>query len=50
MTAQPAVRTRLLDLGLEPVASRTPEELSNSLSADYQRDGAVLKSMDFKPE
>jgi tripartite-type tricarboxylate transporter receptor subunit TctC len=48
--AQPAVRERLLDLGLEAVPSRTPEELSKSLSADYQRVGEVLKSIDFKPE
>ena len=40
----------LLDLGLEAVPSRTPEELSKSLSADYQRVGEVLKSIDFKPE
>ncbi|MEJ8857311.1 tripartite tricarboxylate transporter substrate binding protein [Variovorax robiniae] len=48
--AQPAVRARLSDLGLEPVVSRTPEELSKSLTADYERVGAVLKSIDFKPE
>jgi tripartite-type tricarboxylate transporter receptor subunit TctC len=48
--AQPAVRARLLDLGLEAVPSRTPEELTRSLSVDYQRVGEVLKSIDFKPE
>ncbi|MDM0110816.1 tripartite tricarboxylate transporter substrate binding protein [Variovorax sp. J22R133] len=48
--AQPAMRARLQDLGLEAVTSRTPEELTKSLNADYQRVGGVLKSIDFKPE
>lgn len=48
--ATPAVRERLQDIGFEPGQPRSPEELSKSLSADYQRMGAVLKSIDFKPE
>ena len=48
--AQPAVHTRMLDLGFEIGATRSPEELSTSLAADYQRVGEVLKSIDFKPE
>jgi tripartite-type tricarboxylate transporter receptor subunit TctC len=48
--ALPAVRARLQDIGFEPGQPRTSEELSKSLSADYQRMGTVLKSIDFKPE
>jgi tripartite-type tricarboxylate transporter receptor subunit TctC len=48
--ALPAVRARLQDIGFEPGQPRSPEELSKSLSADYQRMGEVLKSIDFKPE
>lgn len=48
--SQPAVRTRLLDAGLEAGTGRTPEELVTSLNSDYKRVGEVLKSIDFKPE
>jgi tripartite-type tricarboxylate transporter receptor subunit TctC len=48
--AMPALRERLQDIGFEPGQPRSPEELSKSLGADYQRMGAVLKSIDFKPE
>jgi tripartite-type tricarboxylate transporter receptor subunit TctC len=48
--AQPAVRARLLDSGLEIGPARSPEEMSRSLAAEYQRVGAVLKAIDFKPE
>lgn len=50
MLATPAVRARLQDIGFEPGQPRSPEELTKSLGADYQRMGAVLKSIDFKPE
>jgi tripartite-type tricarboxylate transporter receptor subunit TctC len=48
--AQPGVRERLQDVGFEPPQPRTPDELSASLKADYERVGAVLKSIGFKPE
>ena len=48
--AQPAVRDRLQDIGFEPAQPRDPQELAASLRADYERMGAVLKSIDFKPE
>ena len=48
--AQPAVRDRLLDAGLEAGSGRTPDELMTSLNSDYKRVGEVLKSIDFKPE
>ncbi|MDM0002662.1 tripartite tricarboxylate transporter substrate binding protein [Variovorax sp. J22P240] len=48
--AQPATRERLKELGLEPGQLRSPDELTKSLRVDYERVGAVLKSIDFKPE
>jgi tripartite-type tricarboxylate transporter receptor subunit TctC len=48
--AQPGARERLQEVGFEPGQPRTPEELSASLKADYERVGAVLKSIGFKPE
>jgi tripartite-type tricarboxylate transporter receptor subunit TctC len=48
--AQPGVRERLQEIGFEPGQPRTPDELNASLKADYDRVGAVLKSIDFKPE
>jgi tripartite-type tricarboxylate transporter receptor subunit TctC len=48
--AQPDLRARLLDTGLEAGSGRTPDELASSLKSDYERVGEVLKSIDFKPE
>jgi tripartite-type tricarboxylate transporter receptor subunit TctC len=48
--AQPAVRGRLQDVGFDIGQPRTPEELGTSLKADYDRVGAVLKAIGFKPE
>ncbi len=48
--AQPAARERLQEVGFEPGQPRTPEELSASLKSDYERIGAVLKAIGFKPE
>ena len=48
--ATPAARDRLQDVGFEPPQPRTPDELSASLKADYERVGGVLKSIGFKPE
>ncbi len=48
--AQPAVRERLQELGFELGQPRTPEQLSAALKADYERVGAVLQSVGFKPE
>lgn len=48
--AQPGARERLQEVGFEPGLSRTPEQLSASLKADYDRVGAVLKAIGFKPE
>ena len=48
--AAPALRERLLETGLEPGEPRTSDAMASALAADYQRVGAVLKSIDFKPE
>jgi len=48
--AAPGARERLQEVGFEPPQPRTPDELSASLKADYERVGAVLKSIGFKPE
>jgi len=48
--ATPAARERLQEIGFEPPQPRTPDELSASLKADYERVGVVLKSIGFKPE
>jgi tripartite-type tricarboxylate transporter receptor subunit TctC len=48
--AQPGARERLQEVGFEPGQPRTPEELSASLKSDFERVGAVLKSIGFKPE
>lgn len=48
--AAPAARERLIEVGFEPGTPRTSDELSKSLKADYERMGALLKAIDFKPE
>ncbi len=46
----PAVRERLLELGFEVGTPRSPDEMAAGLKADYERVGAVLQSIGFKPE
>ena len=48
--AQPGTRERLREFGLDAGQPRTPDELVKSLRTDYERNGVVLKSIDFKPE
>jgi len=48
--AAPAARDRLREIGFDPGQPRTPDELAAALRADYDRMGALLKSIDFKPE
>jgi tripartite-type tricarboxylate transporter receptor subunit TctC len=48
--AQPVLRERLREFGLDAGQPRTPEELAKSLRTDFDRNGAVLKSVNFKPE
>jgi len=47
---QPAVRERLLELGFEVGAPRSVDDIVAGLKADYDRVGAVLQSIGFKPE
>ena len=47
---QPAMRERLQEVGFEPGQARTSQELGASLKADYERVGAVLKTIGFRPE
>ena len=48
--ADPGLHARMLDTGFEAGAPRTTEEMARSLQADYERVGAVLKSIGFQPE
>ena len=48
--ADPALRTRMLDTGFEAGTPRTTDEMVRSLKGDYDRVGAVLQSINFKPE
>ena len=48
--AQPAVRERLLEIGFDVGLPRSVDEIQAGLQADYERVGAVLKSIGFKPE
>ena len=50
LLADPGLRTRMLDTGFEAGAPRTPDEMVRGLKADYDRVGAVLQSINFKPE
>jgi hypothetical protein len=44
------MRDKLKDIGFEVGQPLTSEEMTKGLRADYERVGAVLKSIGFKPE
>jgi tripartite-type tricarboxylate transporter receptor subunit TctC len=48
--AQAGVRERLAEVGFEPGLPRGVEEMGKGLRADFERVGALLKAIDFKPE
>jgi tripartite-type tricarboxylate transporter receptor subunit TctC len=48
--AQPAAGERVRDAGFEPGQPRNVDEMIKGLRADYERVGAVLKSIGFQPE
>jgi tripartite-type tricarboxylate transporter receptor subunit TctC len=48
--ATPALRETLLAMGFEPGAPRTPVQIVASLQADFERVGATLRAIGFKPE
>ena len=45
-----AVRDRLLELGFEVGMPRSPDDMAAGLKADFERVGAVLQAIGFKPE
>ncbi len=47
---QAPVRERLVQLGQDVGDPLTPEQLSRSLASDYERVGALLKSIDYRPQ
>lgn len=47
---QPAVQERLRALGFDVGRPRTTDDMVQGLRADYERVGAVLKGIGFKPE
>jgi len=48
--ADPALRNRMLETGFEAGSPRTTDEMVRGLKADYDRVGAVLQAIGFKPE
>ena len=48
--ADAGLRNRMLDTGFEAGAARSQDEMAAGLKVDYDRVGAVLKSINFKPE
>jgi tripartite-type tricarboxylate transporter receptor subunit TctC len=50
LLADPGLRTRMLDTGFEAGAPRSTEEMARGLKTDYDRVGAVLQAINFKPE
>ncbi|SFN51535.1 tripartite tricarboxylate transporter substrate binding protein [Variovorax sp. OV329] len=48
--AQPATRQRLAEFGLDAGQPRTVEEMSKGLRSDFERNGEILRSINFKPE
>lgn len=47
---QKAVRDRLIEYGFGVGQPRTPEELVTSLQADFEKNGEMLRAINFKPE
>lgn len=46
----PAMKDRLAALGMEPGLNATSEDLAKTLRTAYERQGSLLKSVNFKPE
>ncbi len=47
---QAGAKERLQEVGFEVGQARSPDEMVKGLAADYERVGAVLKAINFKPE
>lgn len=48
--AQAALQARLIELGSEPGSTATPEELTRSLQAASDKQGATLRALGVKPQ
>jgi tripartite-type tricarboxylate transporter receptor subunit TctC len=49
--AMPGAGARLQEIGFDAAdRERSPEELTKGIAADYERMGAVLREIGFKPE
>jgi tripartite-type tricarboxylate transporter receptor subunit TctC len=46
----PEARAQLKETGFDPGQPRSTDEMQRGLRTDYARVGALLKSIDFKPE
>jgi tripartite-type tricarboxylate transporter receptor subunit TctC len=50
LLAEASLRTKIQDTGFDVGLPRTTDEMAAGLKSDYDRVGAVLKSINFKPE
>lgn len=48
--SQPAVRSRLAELGNDAGSGATPQELAKSLQAASDKQGATLRGLGIKPQ
>lgn len=48
--AQPAVKARLLEFGLDQDSGAAPKELSKVIHAAYDKHGATLRALGAKPQ
>jgi tripartite-type tricarboxylate transporter receptor subunit TctC len=48
--ADPALRAKVADTGFDVGQPRSTEDMQKGLHADFDRIGAVLNSIGFKPE
>ncbi|HRY88259.1 MAG TPA: tripartite tricarboxylate transporter substrate binding protein, partial [Rubrivivax sp.] len=48
--AQPAVKARLLEFGLDQGSGATPEELTKVMRAAYDKQGATLRALGVNPQ
>lgn len=47
---QERTRQRMAELGMTPAAQRSQDDIAKALRADHEKIGALLKSINFKPE
>lgn len=49
LLGRPEVRKRFGELAFTPAQPRSPDELAQSIAADHERAGAILRSVGYKP-